>query len=118
MLKRLRSAAFGLSLGLSLALLPALPGRADEVTAAMRQADPRLQTRVTLCSPRILVGELLERLSKESGVALAADDESAAGSDAVTVSLQDVPLVDALDALWSLFSYKHMERDWRRTPPK
>ena len=118
MLKRLRSAAFGLSLGLSLALLPALPGRADEVTAAMRQADPRLQTRVTLCSPRILVGELLERLSKQSGVALAADDESAAGSDAVTVSLQDVPLVDALDALWSLFSYKHMEWDWRRTPPK
>jgi len=114
MLKRLRPVA----LGLCLILMPLLPGRADEVTGAMRKADPRLQTRVTLRSPRILVGELLERLSKQSGVALSADDESAAGSDAVAVSLRDVPLADALDALWSLFSYKHMEWDWRRSPIK
>ncbi len=114
MLKRLRF----IPLGLCLALLPALPGRADEVTAAMRKADPRLQTRVTLRSPRILIGELLERLSRQSGVALSADDETAAGGDAVAVSLRDVPLADALDALWSLFSYKHMEWDWRRSPVK
>jgi len=103
---------------LCLALLPALPGRADKVTATIRKADVRLQTRVTLRSPRILVGEVLERLSKQSGVSLTADDWSAAGSDAVTVSLRDVPLADAMNALWSLFSYRHMEWDWRRSAVK
>ncbi len=105
-------------LALSLTLMPLLPAQADEVTAAMRQADPRLQTRVTLRSPRILVGELLERLSRQSGVALAADDDSTAGSDSVTVSFRDVPLADAMNAFWSLFSYKHMEWEWRRSPVK
>ncbi len=92
--------------------------RADEVTAAMRQADTRLQTRVTIRSPHILIGELLERLSKQSGVTLTADDWSTVGSDSVTVSLHDVPLSDAMNALWSLFSYKHAEWDWRRYPIK
>ena len=92
--------------------------QADEVTASMRQADPRLQTRITIRSPRILIGELLERLSKQSGVTLTADDLSAAGSDSVTVSLHDVPLSDAMNAVWSLFSYQHAEWDWRRRPVK
>lgn len=92
--------------------------RADEVTPAMRKVDARLQTRVTLRSPRILVGELLERLSKQSGVTLTADAWSTAGSDSVAVSLRDVPLADAMDALWSLFSYRHMEWDWRRSTVK
>jgi len=84
----------------------------------MRKADARLQTRVTLRSPHILMGELLERLSKQSGVTLTTDTWSAAGSDSVTVSLRDVPLADAMNTLWSLFSYKHMEWDWRRRAVK
>jgi len=100
MLKRL----CGTALGLLLISLLAHPSRADEVTATMRKADTRLQTRVTLRSPHILMGELLERLSKQSGVTLTADTWSAAGSDSVTVSLRDVPLADAMNTLWSLFS--------------
>ena len=114
MMRRLRFILIALS------LLPLLASvsRADEVTAAMRKADARLQTHVTLRSPRILVGELLERLSRQSGVTLTADDWSTAGSDAVAVSFRNVPLADAMDALWSLFSYKHMEWDWRRSAVK
>ena len=103
-----------IAIGLFLALLPAFPSRADEVTAAMRKADARLQTRVTLRSPRILVGEMLERLSRQSGVTLTADADSLTGGDSVAVSLRDVPLADAMNALWSLFSYRHAEWDWRR----
>ena len=114
MLKRLHFIPFALCL----VMMPLLPGRADEITAAMRKADPRLQTRVTLRSPHILMGELLERLSKQSGVPITTDDESATGGDAVAVSLPGVPLADAMDALWSLFSYRHAEWDWRRSPVK
>ena len=111
MLKRL----FFASLGLLLIFLFAPASRADEVTAAMCKADTRLQTRVSIRSPHILIGELLERLSKQSGVTLTADDWSTVGSDSVTVSLHDVPLSDAMNAVWSLFSYQHAEWDWRRS---
>lgn len=80
----------------------------------MRKDDPRLATRVTVRAPRILVGELLERLSRQAGVPLVADDWTGAGDDAVMVSLRDVPLADAMDALWSLLSYRDAEWDWRR----
>ncbi len=110
MLVRLSFAA----LGLFLLFILAPVSQADEVTAAMRQADTRLQTRITLRSPHILIGELLERLSKQSGVTLAADEWSTVGSDSVTVSLRNVPLADAMNALWSLFSYQHAEWDWQR----
>lgn len=47
-------------------LLAALAGaaQADTLTPALRKDDPRLATRVTVRAPRILVGELLERLSR------------------------------------------------------
>ena len=106
------------ALGLLFVFLLTPASRADEVTATMLKADTRLETHVTLRSPHILIGELLERLSKQSGVTLAADDWSTVGSDSVTVSLRDVPLSDAMNALWSLFSYKHAEWDWRRRPVK
>ncbi len=112
MLKKLLCTVFALFL----ISIVAPASRADEVTASMRQSDPRLQTRITIRSPRILIGELLERLSKQSGVTLTADDLSAAGSDPVTVSLHDVPLADAMNAVWSLFSYQHAEWNWRRRP--
>lgn len=106
------------SLSLFLFSLLSTTSRADEVTATMRKADTRLETRVTLHSPHILIGELLERLSQQSGVPLVADDWSTVGSDSVTVSLRNVPLADAMNAVWSLFSYKHAEWDWRCHPVK
>ncbi len=108
---------FALSLCL-VSLLASSSCRADEITATMRKADTQLETRVTLRSPHILLGELLERLSKQSGVPLIADDWSTVGSDSVTVSLRNVPLADAMNALWSLFSYQHAEWDWQRRTVK
>lgn len=104
--------------GLLVVFLLGPASHADEVTAAMLKADARLQTHVSIRSPHILIGELLERLSKQSGVTLTADEWSTVGSDSVTVSLHDVPLSDAMNAVWSLFSYQHAEWDWRRFPIK
>ncbi len=99
---------------LTLGLLLCRDARADTLTAAMKTQDPRLQARVTIQSPRILVGELLERLSKQSGVTVTASDWSAAGCDDVAVSFVNVPLSQVMDALWSLFSYQNAEWEWRR----
>lgn len=91
------------------------PAHSDSLTSAMRGQDARLAKRVTLVSPGIFVGELLERLSRQTGVDLAADEWSSAGGDVVTVSWRGVRLADAMDALWSLFSYHNAEWNWRRS---
>lgn len=85
------------------------------LTEEMRRQDPRLQKRVTLVSPRVHIGELMEHLARQSGVAVAASDATGAGDAEVTVALHDVPLGDAMDALWSLVSYQSAEWEWRRS---
>jgi len=79
-----------------------LPGASDPLTDKMRQEDSRLDKPVTLIAPRIYVGELLERLSEQMGVRLTAGEKDGAADDQVMVLLKDVPLGDAMNALWSL----------------
>ena len=96
--------------------LPALCSSDDSlVGSAIRQQDPRLEKTVTLVSPRIYVGELMENLSKQSGVAVSADEEDGAADVQVAVSLRHVPLADAMNALWSLVSYQDAKWEWERT---
>lgn len=97
----------------TLLLWPALGGWAA-VPDAMRQADPRLEKRVTLVAAHLPIGELLEVLSQRSGVALTANDGTEAGDTEVTVALHQAPLADAMNALWSLVSYRQAEWEWRR----
>ncbi len=94
------------------AATPAKPLR--NLTAEMRREDPRLEQRVTLSAARIQVGDVLERLAKQTGVPVRADERSGASDPEVTVYLRDLPLGDALDALWSLVSYKDAEWWWER----
>jgi len=95
-------------------LLP-VPCAAAPLSDTLRRQDPRLEKTVTLISPRIYMGELLERFSEQTGAAISADEESGAADIQVTVSLRRVPLADAMDALWSLVSYQDAKWDWERT---
>lgn len=97
------------------AALMALPGASDPITAKMRHEDLRLDRPVTLIAPRIYVGEFLECLSEQSRVALVADEKDSAADDQVMVFLKDIPLGDAMNALWSLMSYKGTAWHWRRS---
>lgn len=86
---------------------------ADALSEDERKEDTRLEKPVTLLKPgHLYLGELLEELSRQTGVALSAGDRDAAAGEKVIVRLQNVPLGDVMEALWSLFSYKHAYWDW------
>lgn len=88
---------------------------AAPLSDAARQADPRLEKGVTFVSDRIVIGDLLEKLSALSGVALTAGERDEAGDDEVSVALHDVKVGDAMNALWSLVSYQKATWDWTAT---
>ena len=102
MLSRSVIAACGFLLTLALATPAAHAGPLSE---AERKQDPRLEKRVTLLAPRrYYLGELLETLSEQTGVSLSASDRDGAAGELVLVRLQDVPLFEVMNALWSLVS--------------
>ena len=82
--------------------------------AALRKADRSLEQKVTLTSGHICVGDLLERLSAQTGVPLYADDKEGAAGEEVIVCLKEVPLVDAMTGLASLFTYEKAPWVWLR----
>ena len=108
--KRLGNA--GLALAVVLTLTTGT--NADTITAEMRRDDPRLTRRVTLSAARIYVGDLLEQLGRQTMLSLSADERDGAADQIVTAYLRDVPLNKALDALWSLLSYKGATFHWQR----
>lgn len=90
----------------------------EGITLATRKDDPRLQTPVTLVAPRIYIADLLEKLSAQSHVAITCGLQDGAGDSPVCVRLKEVPLGDALDALWSLVGYQKAEWRWDRNGEK
>lgn len=99
---------------LCLLLSQIVSAHGDPLSATMRKGDPRLEQCITLAALRLNVGELLEQLSAQAGVILSAEDRDGTAGEQVSVFLRDVSLGDAMDALWSLFSYKRAEWHWRR----
>lgn len=94
--------------------LPAPASEQDTITEALRKEDSRLQTRVSLTVSRIYIGDLIERLAVQSHVALTCGIQDTASDDPICVRLQDTPLADVLDSLWSLVSYQKAEWRWER----
>ena len=91
------------------------PARSVPMTVEMRQQDPRLEKRVTLIAPHIFIGELLEDLSKQSGVMLTNGDDDESGDPQVMITVRNAPLGDVLAALCSLVSYQKAEWEWSRS---
>lgn len=97
-----------------LVLLP-LGSLAAPVTPDMRAKDKKLETPVTFASPRIAMGELLERLSTLSGVALTMDNRVAASGVSLCLSVKQMPLADVMNALWSVVSLQKTAWRWEKT---
>jgi hypothetical protein len=95
-------------------ILSLSPACSDPLAQTMRQEDARLNQRISLIAPRIYVGELLEMLSKSSGVALSAGERDGAADVLIMVYWKDIPLADAMNALWSLLSYRDAVWHWQR----
>jgi hypothetical protein len=95
-------------------ILSLSPACGNPLTETMRQEDSRLSRRISLCAPRIYVGELLERLSEQSGVALSAGERDGSADVQIMVCWKEIPLADAMNALWSLLSYRDAVWRWQR----
>ena len=98
-------------LGILVGLL-SRPGRASIVAAKDRANDKRLETRVTISAPSIDLGQLLEKLSIQTGVNLSAQEDEPGSGIRLCVFLRNVPLGDAMNAVWSLLSYRKADWDW------
>jgi hypothetical protein len=79
------------------------------------EAERRLDARVTLDELRIPIGELLERLTSETGVRLGVDERHAPISGyMLTVVVRDVPAREVLDNLARLYTVPHDRWFWSR----
>ncbi len=95
------------------------PSWARPISKSWRRQDPRLEQRVTVAAPRLYVGDLLARLSSLSGVSIETGRlRDGTADERVTARLRECPLAEAMDALWSLLSYRGAEWHWNRTPSR
>ena len=102
-----------LSIGIAAGLLAASPALGDDLKASEARQDARLEKRVTLSEPRVWLGDLLEKLTAQTGVSLSAGDSGdGAGDPEVTVFVTGTRLKDLMSALWSLVSYRGAEWHW------
>ena len=85
------------------------------IDSAMRKADPRLETPVTLTETRISLGALLERLSAKTGVSLRMDTTSPASGAMLLVFLHRQPLADTMNSLYAFFGYRNARWEWHRS---
>ena len=85
------------------------------VDSKMVEADKALSQHVSIPCGHYDIGELLEMLAGQSSVALESGDPNDGGSGMeVTVCLRNLPLSEAMNALYALISYKQHEWRWTR----
>ncbi len=97
---------------------PSSPAAAKADSGGWREwqtEDARLAQRVTFTHPRLYTGELLDALSKQTGVELSANDEDGAAGMPLCVSLSGLTLRETMDALLSLEGYQKAPWYWERT---
>ena len=72
----------------------------------MRREDRKLEQKVSLSAGKIYIGDLVEKLRAQVGVGVFADERTGASDEIVMLTVKEVALADAFDALWSLMSYR------------
>ncbi len=96
----------------------AAPENPGAITAEMRAADARLETKIALSEPRTRLGTLLEKIARTTGVALAADRRDGTADVYVQAYCDGLPVADVMNGLWSLLSYRKAELEWHAEGPK
>ena len=77
--------------------------------------DPRLLQKVTISSEDITFGEVLAELSDQTHMALGINNDTSGSGVSVLLDFKDRPVIEVLNALWSVVSYKSSEWAWDRT---
>ncbi len=104
-----------LAMWLALLLLWTAQGRSDIITETMRSEDGRLNALITLNEPHISLGELLDKLSKQTSVTLKTNPREPASGRMIFLCCEKKPMGDVMNALWSLLSYQPGVWKWERT---
>jgi len=81
----------------------------------MRTADPRLETPVSITTPNIYMGELLDAVATQTGVPIRVDADDGGANPIVIISVTRIRAADLMDTLWSLASFRKAEWKWSRS---
>jgi hypothetical protein len=84
------------------------------IDVKMRAADPRLDTPVTVDVDRAYLGEVLEKVSVQTGVSVSIPAEDLYSGVPITCHVKNIPLANFMNALWSLVGFS--KATWQITP--
>lgn len=84
------------------------------IPAAWVVEDPRLAPPIKYQARHTAIGDVLNRLSKLSGVKIKAGERDGSADEAILVSIKDLKLADAMTAICSLMSYRKAMLVWQR----
>lgn len=105
------STVIGAAFLLSLLLTPAV--RAADLKPDADAADPRLQRVVSVRAAEMRIEDLLAELQRQTGVAIRCGNKRDLGGEfKINLSFREVPLKDAMSALWSLVSNQGADWHW------
>jgi hypothetical protein len=75
------------------------------IDVRMRASDARLDTAVTLDTDRMCLGEVLEKVSAQTGVSISIPAEDLSSGVPITCHVQKIPLVNFMNSIWSLVGF-------------
>jgi len=75
------------------------------IDARIRSLDTRLNTPVTFDADRVYLGEVLEKVSAQTGVSVSIPDEDLNSGIPLTCHLKKIPLADFMNSVWSLVGF-------------
>ncbi len=93
---------------------PLTAGEQSVYVEKLRAEDARLAKAVTVGETQIYLGDLLKKISEQSGVTLTVSDKGRAADTQVTVFAKDMPVGAVMDRLWSLLSYQGALWYWEK----
>jgi hypothetical protein len=88
---------------------------AQPISPEMRTADPRLEKTVSISEKEIYLGELLDRVAKQSGISVRLDQDDAGANAKILISVSQMRLANLMNDLWSLSSFQKAEWKWLRS---
>ena len=85
----------------------------DVLNARARALDPRLEAPVNLDADRMCLGEVLEKLSAQTGVSVSMPATDPSSGTPITCHVKNLALAEFMNSLWSLVGFS--KATWRIT---
>ena len=85
------------------------------IDAETRASDARLDTNVNFDADRMCLGEVLEKVSVQTGVSVSIPAEDSNSGIPITCHLKNTPLSSVMNAIWSLVSLPYTYSGERMT---